>query len=106
VTRSIVRTPLQSEFPPVFKSSSQDQNTPFWSSSIAICLHRFLILSPLFPFLLISTSHLLPFIRLLSRLISPLLFIYYLSILVEVLLRLLTYRGDLVLLYLVSEDHS
>jgi hypothetical protein len=48
----------------------------------------------------------LPFIRLLSRLISPLLFIYYLSILVEVLLRLLTYRGDLVLLYLVSEDHS
>jgi hypothetical protein len=25
---------------------------------------------------------------------------------VEVLLRLLTYRGDLVLLYLVSEDHS
>jgi hypothetical protein len=37
---------------------------------------------------------------------SSLLFIYYLSILVEVLLRLLTYRGDLVLLYLVSEDHS
>jgi hypothetical protein len=64
------------------------------------------ILAPSFPFLLISTSHLLPFIRLLSRLISPLLFIYYLSILVEVLLRLLTYRGDLVLLYLVSEDHS
>jgi hypothetical protein len=51
-------------------------------------------------------SPLLPFIRLLSTLISPLLFIYYLSILVEVLLRLLTYRGDLVLLYLVSEDHS
>jgi hypothetical protein len=25
---------------------------------------------------------------------------------VEVLSRLLTYRGDLVLLYLVSEDHS
>jgi hypothetical protein len=45
-------------------------------------------------------------IRLLSSLISPLLFIYYLSILVEVLLCLLTYRGDLVLLYLVSEDHS
>jgi hypothetical protein len=64
------------------------------------------ILSPSFPFLLISTSHLLPFIRLISRLISPLLFIYYLSILVEVLLRLLTYRGDLVLLYLVSKDHS
>jgi hypothetical protein len=50
--------------------------------------------------------HFLPFIRLLSSLISPLLFIYYLSILVEVLLRLLTYREDLVLLYLVSEDHS
>jgi hypothetical protein len=31
-------------------------------------------------------SHLLPFICLISRLISPLLFIYYLSILVEVLL--------------------
>jgi membrane-bound metal-dependent hydrolase YbcI (DUF457 family) len=51
-------------------------------------------------------SHLLPWIRFISRLISPLLFIYYLSILVEVLLRLLTYRGDLVLLYLVSEDRS
>jgi hypothetical protein len=64
------------------------------------------ILSPSFPWLLTSTSHLLPFIRLISSLISPLLFIYYLSILVEVLVRLLTYRGDLVLLYLVSEDHS
>jgi hypothetical protein len=64
------------------------------------------ILSPSFPWLLISTSPLLPFIRLISSLISPFLFIYYLSILVEVLLRLLTYRGDLVLLYLVSEDHS
>jgi hypothetical protein len=64
------------------------------------------ILSPSFPWLLLSTSHLLPFIRLISSLISPLLFIYYLSILVEVLLHLLTYRGDLVLLYLVSKDHS
>jgi hypothetical protein len=64
------------------------------------------ILSSSFPWLLISTSHLLPFIHLLSSLISPLLFIYYLSILVEVLLHLLTYRGDLVLLYLVSKDHS
>jgi hypothetical protein len=64
------------------------------------------ILSPSFPWLLTSTSHLLPFIRLISSLISPLLFIYYLSKLVEVLLCLLTYRGDLVLLYLVSEDHS
>jgi hypothetical protein len=63
-------------------------------------------LSPSFPFLLISTSPLLPLIRLLSRLISPLYFLYLLSILVEVLLRLLTYRVDLVLLYLVSEDHS
>jgi hypothetical protein len=43
---------------------------------------------------------------LISHLISPFLFIYYLTILVEVLLRLLTYRGDLVLLYLVSEDYS
>jgi hypothetical protein len=43
---------------------------------------------------------------LLSRFISPLYFLYLLSILVEVLLRLLTYRVDLVLLYLVSEDHS
>jgi hypothetical protein len=64
------------------------------------------ILSPSFPWLLISTSPLLPYIRLISSLISPLLFIYYLSILVEVLLRLLTYRGDLVLLYRVSEDQS
>jgi hypothetical protein len=65
-----------------------------------------LALSPSFPFLLISTSPLLPFIRLLSRLISPLYFIYLLSILVEVLLRLLTQQGDLVLLYLVSGDQS
>jgi hypothetical protein len=64
------------------------------------------ILSPSFPWLLLSTSSLLPFIRLLSRLISPLYFIYLLSILVEVLLRLLTHRVDLVLLYLVSEDRS
>jgi hypothetical protein len=64
------------------------------------------ILSPPFPWLLLSTSHLLPYIRLISSLISPLLFIYYLSILVEVLLRLLTHRADLVLLYLVSEDRS
>jgi hypothetical protein len=69
-------------------------------------LFQIAILSPSFPWLLISTSHLLPYIRLISSLISPLLFIYYLSILVEVLLCLLTYRGDLVLLYLVSEDHS
>jgi hypothetical protein len=100
VTLSIVQAPLQSEPHPVFKSTSQDQKSPFWSSSIAILPY------PLFPFLLLSTSYLLPFIRLLSRLISSFFFIYLLSILVEVLLRLLTYRGDLVLLYLVSEDHS
>jgi antibiotic biosynthesis monooxygenase (ABM) superfamily enzyme len=96
---SIVQAPLQSELLHVYKSTSKDQKSPFWSSSIAI-------LSPLFPWLLLSTSHLLPFIRLISRLISPLYFIYLLSILVEVLLRLLTYRVDLVLLYLVSEDRS
>jgi hypothetical protein len=99
MAHSIVQAPLQSELLPVFKSTSQDQNTPFWSSSIAI-------LSPSFPWLLISTSHLLPFICLISTLISPFFFIYHLSILVEVLLRLLTYRGDLVWLYLVSEDRS
>jgi hypothetical protein len=64
------------------------------------------ILSPSFPWLLISTSHLLAFIHLVSSLISPFLFIYYLSILVEVLLCLLTNNGDLVLLYLVSENQS
>jgi hypothetical protein len=99
MTISIVQAPLQSELYPVFKSTSQDQNTPFWSSSITI-------LSPSFSWLLLSTSHLLPLICLISSLISPLLFIYYLSILVEVLLCLLTYRVDLVLLYLVSEDRS
>jgi hypothetical protein len=64
------------------------------------------ILSPSFPWLLISTSHLLPFIRLIYSLLSSFLFIYYLSILVEVLLRLLAYRRGLVWLYLVSEDQS
>jgi hypothetical protein len=106
VTHSIVQAPLQSELPYVYKSTSQDQKSPFWSSSIAICFLHFVILSPSFPFLLLSTSHLLPFIRLISRLISPLYFLYLLSILVEVLLRLLTSEQDLVLLYLVSEDHS
>jgi hypothetical protein len=32
VTHSIVQAPLQSELYPVFKLTSQDQNTPFWSS--------------------------------------------------------------------------
>jgi hypothetical protein len=80
----------------------KDQKSPFWSSSIAI-------LSPSFPFHLFywpESSPLYFIVQVISSLISPLLFIYYLSILVEVLLRLLTYRRDLVLLYLVSEDHS
>jgi hypothetical protein len=62
-----------------------------------------LIIAILFPFLLVQTSHLLPLICLYSSLIFPFLIIYRLSILVEVLLHLLTYKGDLVLLYLVSE---
>jgi hypothetical protein len=67
------------------------------------------ILSPSFPFSLFywpESSPLFFIVRLISRLIFPLLLIYYLSILVEVLLRLLTYRADLVLLYLGSEDRS
>jgi hypothetical protein len=67
------------------------------------------ILSPSFPFHLFywpeSSPHFF-IVQLISTLISPFIFIYYLSILVEVLLCLLTYRGDLVLLYLVSEDQS
>jgi hypothetical protein len=99
---SIVQAPLQSELPHVYKSTSKDQKSPFWSSSIAI-------LSPSFPFSLFywpESSPLYFIVRVISSLISSFLFIYYLSILVEVLLRLLTYRRDLVLLYLVSEDHS
>jgi hypothetical protein len=64
------------------------------------------ILSPSFPWLLISTSHLLPYIRFISSILPSIVSIYYLSILVEVLLRLLTTQEDLVLLYLVSEYHS
>jgi hypothetical protein len=106
VTRSIVKAPLQSE-PLLYISRLVKTRGPH--SGLLQSLFSFLffvILSPSFPWLLISTSYLLPFIRLLSRLISPLFFIYHLSILVEVLLRLLTYGGDLVLLYLVSEDYS
>jgi hypothetical protein len=102
VTRSIVKAPLQSE-PLLYISRLVKTRGPH--SGLLQSLFSFLffvILSPSFPWLLISTSHLLPFIRL----ISPLFFIYHLSILVEVLLRLLTYGGDLVLLYLVSEDYS
>jgi hypothetical protein len=68
-----------------------------------------LTIAILFPFKLFywpASSPLYWIVIFISSLISPLLFIYYLSILVEVLLRLLTYRVDLVLLYLVSEDHS
>jgi ABC-type thiamin/hydroxymethylpyrimidine transport system permease subunit len=98
----MVQAPLQSELHYVFKSTSTDQKSSFWSSSIAI-------LSPSFPFDLFywpESSPLYFIIQLLSSLISSFFFIYLLSILVEVLLRLLTYRRDLVLLYLVSEDHS
>jgi hypothetical protein len=62
-----------------------------------------------FPFHLFfwpESSPLYFIVRFISLNISSFLFIYYLSILVEVLLRLLTYRRDLVLLYLVSEDQS
>jgi hypothetical protein len=106
VTHSIVQALLQSE-PLLYISRLVKTRTPH--SGLLQSLSAFIvsfILSPSFPFLLLSTSHLLPFIRLLSRLISPLLFIYYLSILVEVLLRLLTHHWDLVLLYLVSKDRS
>jgi hypothetical protein len=92
----MVQALLQSKLSYVYKSTSKDQGSPSWSSSIAI----------LSLFLLIQMSHLLPYICFYSSLVSPFLFIYYLSILVEVLLCLLTYRGDLVLLYLVSEYHS
>jgi hypothetical protein len=83
-------------------STDKDSNS---ENRIKLRVHD-TILSPSFPWLLLSTSHLLPYIRFISHLISPLLSIYYLSILVEVLLCLLTYREDLVLLYLVSEDYS
>jgi hypothetical protein len=62
-----------------------------------------------FPFHLFfwpESSPLYFIVRFISLNISSFLFIYYLSILVEVLLCLLTYRRDLVLLYLVSKDQS
>jgi hypothetical protein len=68
-----------------------------------------LIIAILFPFDLFywpESSPLYFIVLFISLNLSSFLFIYYLSILVEVLLCLLTYRGDLVLLYLVSEDHS
>jgi hypothetical protein len=104
VTRSIVKAPLQSE-PLLYISRLVKTRGPH--SGLLQSLSAFFLssdLSPSVPFLLISTSYLLPLIRLLSHLISPLYHLYLLSILVEVLLRLLTYQEDLVLLYLVSED--
>jgi hypothetical protein len=68
-----------------------------------------LIIAILFPFHLFywpESSPLFFIVRFISLNISSFIFIYYLSILVEVLLCLLTYRGDLVLLYLVSEHRS
>jgi hypothetical protein len=67
------------------------------------------ILSPSFPLHLFywpETSPLYFIVTIISSFIPSFICIYYLSILVEVLLCLLTYRGDLVLLYLVSKDHS
>jgi hypothetical protein len=67
------------------------------------------ILSLSFPFHLFYWPELSPLffiVQFISSIISSFICIYYLSILVEVLLCLLTYRGDLVLLYLVSEDQS
>jgi hypothetical protein len=68
-----------------------------------------LTIAILFPFHLFywpESSPLFFIVRFISLNLSSFLFIYYLSILVEVLLRLLTYQRDLVLPYLVSKDHS
>jgi hypothetical protein len=68
-----------------------------------------LIIAILFPFTLFywpESSPLYFIVCFISLNLSSFIFIYYLSILVEVLLCLLTSRGDLVLLYLVSEDYS
>jgi hypothetical protein len=68
-----------------------------------------LTIAILFPYHLFyrpETSPLFFIIQLISSLIPSFISIYDLSILVEVLLHLLTYREDLVLLYLVSEHHS
>jgi hypothetical protein len=62
-----------------------------------------------FPFHLFYWPKSLPLffiVHFISLNISSFLFIYLLSILVEVLLCLLTHRGDLVLLYLVSKYQS
>jgi hypothetical protein len=102
VTHSIVRAPLQSE-PHLYISRLVKTRGPHSG------LLQFAILSPPFPFDLFywpESSPLYFIVQVISSLLSSFLFIYYLSILVEVLLRLLTYRRDLVLLYLGSEDHS
>jgi hypothetical protein len=102
VTHSIVKAPLQSESL-LYISRLVKTRSPHSG------LLQIAILSPSFPFDLFywpESSPLYFIVQLISSLISSFLFIYYLSILVEVLLRLLTYRRDLVLLYLVSEDHS
>jgi hypothetical protein len=61
MTHSIVQAPLQSELHPVFKSTSQDQNTPFWSSFnrhpvsfISLVAYLNFSLSPFYPSHLIS----------------------------------------------------
>jgi hypothetical protein len=99
VTHSIVQAPLQSESLLYISRLVKTRRPHSGLLQSLSCLLHFL--GCFFQLLIFSlgfvSSH---------RLISPLLFIYYLSILVEVLLRLLTYRVDLVLLYLVSEDRS
>jgi hypothetical protein len=61
VTHSIVQAPLQSELHPVFKSTSQDQKTPFWSSFnhhpvslISLAAHLYFSSSSFHPSYLIS----------------------------------------------------
>jgi hypothetical protein len=62
-----------------------------------------LIIAILLPFLLILTSQFLPWICFISCLLPHLYKLYLLSYLVEVLLHLLTYKGDLVYSDLVSK---
>jgi hypothetical protein len=99
VTHTIVKAPLQSES---LLYISRLVKTRGPHSGLLQSLSGFLTRHPVslisFPAHLYFSSS--------SFYLSPLYFIYLLSILVEVLLRLLTYRRDLVLLYLVSEDQS
>jgi hypothetical protein len=69
-------------------------------------LLQFAILFPFHLFYWPESSPCYWIIIFISSLIPFFIPIYYLSILVEVLLCLLTHRRDLVLLYLVSEYHS